>query len=261
MVALLKMYFMKKLFILTSLFFVFSNSINAQEKNDLAAHVIYKFVSNEKIVAKDGNKKNDLEKLMGRFYKESKTITFNLKFKKNTSFFYVENVLANDDTPLGVYFARNLVSGGNYLTNLKKKTIIKEYKGLGDRFLITSNTKSFSDWTLTKESKMIGKYKCYKATTNKTYKSALGKIVTVEIIAWYAPQIPVKFGIKEYNNLPGLILELKDQRYTFYAHKISFVKESEIEIKPLKGKTITEEEFLKQVEESSGFIMPAKKGN
>ena len=252
---------MKNLSILMTLILICSLSINAQTNSNLAGHVIYKFVQNNTTEKKENNKKNDFEKLMDRCHKESKTVTYNLKFKNNFSFFYVENILANDDTPLGVYFARNLVGKGNYFTDLEKKIVTREYKGLGESFLITSDTKSFSDWTLTKESKMIGKYKCYKATTNMTYKSALGDIITFEIVAWYAPQIPVKFGIKEYNNLPGLILELKDQRYTFYAHKISFVKEDEIEIKPLKGKTITEEEFLKQVEESSGFIMPTKKGN
>lgn len=252
---------MKKLLLFINVFFICVLSVNAQTNIDLAGHVIYKFVLNNKAVKKENNKKNEFEKLMERFHKESKTITFNLKFKKHTSFFHIEDILANDDTTLGVFFTNSMVSKGNYLTNLKKKTVTREYKGFGDRSLVTSKTKSISDWTLTKESKMIGKYKCYKATTSTSYKSALGEVITFEVIAWYAPQIPVKFGIKEYNNLPGLILELKDQRYTFYAHKISFVIESEIEIKPLKGKTITEEEFLKQVEESSGFIMTTKKGN
>ncbi|MGH1383996.1 GLPGLI family protein [Kordia sp.] len=249
---------MKKILILIITIFVYSLATNAQSKTNLAGIVVYKFSPN--VVSKKNNsEKNEFEKLQDRFIKESKTITFNLKFKQNVSFFYVENTLENDDTPLGLHFARSLVVKGNYHTDLKKKQVIRDYKGLGESFLVSSKTMLSSDWKLSKESKMIGKYKCFKATTSRTYKAALGHQVTYEVVAWYAPQIPVRFGLKEYNGLPGLILELKDQRYTFYASKISFVNENEIVIKPIKGKAITEEEYLKQVEKSSGFLMLDKK--
>lgn len=56
-------------------------------------------------------------------------------------------------------------------------------------------------WTLIKEFKTIGEYKCQKATT--TFRGR-------KYIAWFCVEIPVNFGPWKLNGLPGLILEIED---------------------------------------------------
>lgn len=243
---------MKKTFVLFIIFILLSIiTIKAQSKSDVAGHVKYNFMRNQIDTTK---KKNEFLKLQDLLMEQSKGIQFNLKFKDDISLFYVEDILENDATPMGVHFARNMVSSGEFYTNLKDKSILREYNSLGDSFLISYKTKSFTEWTLTKETKKIGKYKCYKATILKTISNPL-KTTTFEIVAWYTPEIPVKFGIKEFNNLPGLILELKDTHFTFYASSINFLKKEDIIIKKPKGKAISDKEFQDKMLKASGFIM------
>ncbi|WBX98215.1 GLPGLI family protein [Chryseobacterium gambrini] len=66
-------------------------------------------------------------------------------------------------------------------------------------------------WKLENEKKKIGRYTCQKATTKK-----YGRTWT----AWFAKEIPFPFGPYKFNKLPGLILEVYDDKndyhYTLY---------------------------------------------
>jgi GLPGLI family protein len=55
-----------------------------------------------------------------------------------------------------------------------------------------------------------------------------GKNVT--IITWFAPSLPYGYGPKDYNNLPGLILELTEKETTYYASKINITNGTETKI-------------------------------
>lgn len=245
---------MKKYFLFV-LIFISLYTLDAQTKSHIGGIIIYKFSENQRDSLKE---KNEIDKLNDLFMKNSKDITFVLKFKDDKSYFYLDEKLENDAKPFVYDNARIVVGKGNYFTDLTNEKIIREHESLGEKFLITSKTKTFADWKLTKESKLIGKYKCYKAITTKTIINPTGEFnFTIE--AWYTPQLPMKFGVKEYNNLPGLILELKDTHFTFYAHKIKLVKKEEIEIKKPKGKTITEKEYQEKVSKASSFLMLDKK--
>ncbi len=67
------------------------------------------------------------------------------------------------------------------------------------------------------DSKKIGDYICYKATTivenHRKIKS--------EIVVWFTPEIPFQYGPKNYGGLPGLILALQERGHYFYAKKIN----------------------------------------
>ena len=69
---------------------------------------------------------------------------------------------------------------------------------------------------------------------------------TITIIAWFAPEIPARYGPKEFNNLPGLILELYDTHHNFYAESVQFLKNPP-KITPFKGDLITEEEYRTRI--------------
>ena len=101
-------------------------------------------------------------------------------------------------------------------------------------------------WILTKESKKIQDYLCYKATTISTVKNSAGTFKRT-IVAWYCPMIPVSFGPKGYGGLPGLILELQDRNIIIGATKIELkTKVAKIEM-PKNGKLVTEEEYKKLI--------------
>jgi len=73
---------------------------------------------------------------------------------------------------------------------------------------------------------------------------------TVEVTAWFTPQIPVGNGPGEYAGLPGLILELNAYRTTLLCSKIVLnPKEADDIVPPTKGKGVTREEYNKIVKE------------
>ncbi|TDP61935.1 GLPGLI family protein [Flavobacterium dankookense] len=102
------------------------------------------------------------------------------------------------------------------------------------------------EWKITSESKKIDSYLCYKATYSYTYLGRDNKTKERIITAWFAPSLPYSYGPKNYNGLPGLILELQDWDTTFLATKIELF-DKEIEIDLPKGKTITQEEYERKV--------------
>lgn len=102
-------------------------------------------------------------------------------------------------------------------------------------------------WEITNEEKIIEGYKCYKATTTyqDIYNPYKDRKLVFSPVVWFTPDIPVSFGPKGLDGLPGLVLEASvDGKKYFYASKIEFdyTKVKEIE-KPKKGKDITREEL------------------
>lgn len=73
---------------------------------------------------------------------------------------------------------------------------------------------------------------------------------TIEVTAWFTPQIPVGNGPGEYAGLPGLILELNAHRTTLLCSKIILnPNEADKIVAPTKGKEVTREEYNKIVKE------------
>ena len=65
---------------------------------------------------------------------------------------------------------------------------------------------------------------------------------------WFTPEIPVPFGPKGFDGLPGLILEATNNGKTFiYASKIQFNPENinEILTEPKGGNDIAKDDYLK----------------
>ena len=67
---------------------------------------------------------------------------------------------------------------------------------------------------------------------------------TIEVTAWYTPQIPVNQGPGEFWGLPGLILEVNSDRTTILCSKIVINPQDKITIEaPKKGKVISREDY------------------
>ena len=101
------------------------------------------------------------------------------------------------------------------------------------------------NWEIQKESKFIGKYKCYKAIDRNVQRDPRNnKEFTFITTAWFTLDIPVPFGPKNYDGLPGLILEVEIFQNYFIASKI-IISDKEIEIsEPKSENVITLEEYV-----------------
>ena len=63
---------------------------------------------------------------------------------------------------------------------------------------------------------------------------------TIDIVAWYTPQIPVSHGPGEFGGLPGLILELTTDQTVLLCSKIVINPEKKDNIlMPSKGEKVT----------------------
>ena len=70
----------------------------------------------------------------------------------------------------------------------------------------------------------------------------------VEVVAWYAPEIPVNNGPANYHGLPGLILEVSAGNTTMLCTKIVMNPEEKLEIQaPEKGKEVTKTEYQETI--------------
>jgi GLPGLI family protein len=162
--------------------------------------------------------------------------------------------------------------GGVLYKNIKEADFADAQDMFGKKFLIQDKLRQI-DWQTQKETKMIGKYLCLKATFTEMIddfsldgtKSEKQKerIIT----AWYTPEIPISNGPKDYQGLPGLILELHEEKMHYVCNKIVMNPKEKIEIKaPTKGKKVNEEEFekimdKKQKEMMENFNNGRKKGD
>ncbi|MEZ4854807.1 GLPGLI family protein [Flavobacterium sp.] len=100
---------------------------------------------------------------------------------------------------------------------------------------------------ITKETKKIDNYTCYKAIYKEKIINRIGKEVEREIIAWFTPELPYAYGPLEYNGLPGLILELEKLGCKLVAKSITIDKDKDITIEKPKGKTISENEYKEKI--------------
>lgn len=178
-------------------------------------------------------------------------VDFSLVFNDSTSVFYIEEKLFSDNRA-----ARFVFRNAGFYGRIKQQSnnyITEELQEDFGRFLVS---RPYQKWELHDETKMIGDYLCFKATTFDTTTTPQGKVFKNDFTAWYSPQLPYKFGPAGYGNLPGLIIELQGDRFTYGVKKIEFYKDvpnKENEMPKFKNlKLISEEEFeaLAAIEEN-----------
>ncbi len=140
--------------------------------------------------------------------------------------------------------------------NTKEKRFTSTRDLFGKLFLVKDKLKTF-DWKLTKETKQIGQYTCYKATydreqesfqsmsiNNKEESKTETTTTTVTVEAWYTPDIPVAHGPQMYWGLPGLVMEVKNGGSTIICTEVILNPQDKIAInEPNKGKVVNEEKF------------------
>lgn len=185
------------------------------------------------------DKKDSLEinKLLNQVFNSQKSIGYSLEFNNKSSLFKKEKKMGIDEGKINL--ADIQIGNGIYYTNLVENKTTKQHEFSEEYFLIEMPQLK---WSLTQEKKKIGKYFCFKATTEYEIDTRRGKSKR-KITAWYTNEIPFNFGPKEYFNLPGLIIELYEDSLFIKATKIELSPKNKLIKKPKKGTNITKQEF------------------
>lgn len=150
------------------------------------------------------------------------------------------------------YFS-GFMSYGNRHIDIKTKKILTQ-KAIGDADMIY--TDSFIDyhWKLTTDTRTILGFECYKA---------IGKIKdSIEIVAFFAPELQVSIGPESITGLPGTVLGLvvPDIHTTWLAKdfKNLELKPKTEYIRKFKGKNTTKDELEKEVEKNMKYYSNPK---
>jgi GLPGLI family protein len=201
----------------------------------------------------------DMHKRMMEMMKKQFEKTYILSFNKEESL-YKEDVQLEAPQHAGMVMVM-IDSGesGEMYKNIKEDRYTDQNEMFGKVFLIEDKLRKI-DWKLGSETKNIGEYTCYKATTTRmaevveTAISVNGdkdldeetepEMEEITVTAWYTTQIAVNNGPGNYHGLPGLILEVNDGRQTLVCSKIVLNPNDKVSItEPTKGKKITQEKF------------------
>jgi GLPGLI family protein len=238
----LKITIMKNILFIKA-FFLFAISISGQ---NFSGEVIYSTKLNftEENLREMESKNDKATNSMRKVLANSTDTEVLLKFNTTQSYYKVVKKLEiAERKPLNMTYS---IAGGEkvYFTDLiANKSIMQECKLLEACFLVEQEPLK---WELSQETKIVGGYLCYKAinsnSNNKKKKP----------IAWYAPQISVGFGPKDYYGLPGLILELEESAVIFSAKKIILNPKEELVIVDMKGEKISKEDYQKKLKKSYG---------
>jgi len=106
-----------------------------------------------------------------------------------------------------------------------------------------------NDWNITNESIKINGFTCYKAEIIEFITLPNNSKKEKKIIAWFAPELPSKYGPGGFGNLPGTILILQNGDVVFKAIEIKKNDKTVLEMN-LKGAEISVEKYNEEVEKS-----------
>jgi GLPGLI family protein len=194
---------------------------------------------------------------MEEMLKKNTEKNYVLEFSSTESFYSEKDKIdvgeAGSFNWMATYIGDNI---GKLYKNLQEKVTINETEMMGKFFLITDPIEDMK-WQITGETKKIGQYSCYKATYEKEIQERVFsfgsesqnqnnvKTKTVEVAAWFTPEIPVSTGPSWYQGLPGLILEVSDDNTTILCTKIVMNPTDKSKIKkPKRGKVINNVDFI-----------------
>ncbi len=106
-----------------------------------------------------------------------------------------------------------------YYKKLNQKEVIFNSKTALKQYTVKDDSLNFN-WKIHNDKRTIGNFECSKATTEFR-----GRRYT----AWFTSNIPVNYGPRKFSGLPGLILEIYDDKgvYRAYASEIKINSKTE----------------------------------
>ena len=252
---------------LLGLFMVFG--VSAQNFQGMATYQSARSMKNFQFKAEGLSP--DMQKQIQDKLKKQMQKEYELKFNLTESTW--KEVESLDGGPASAVSGGGMVmtisSGGSSLLykNTAEMKYLEETEVFSKPFLV-DDTLETREWQLTGDTKQIGNYQAQKAIFSRTRERQMmtfgdgeeGEMKTVtdtlEIEAWFTPQIPVSQGPDDYWGLPGLILEVTDGTTTYLCTKVVLNPEDGVEIKvPSKGKRVNREELKAITEEKSAEMM------
>ena len=153
--------------------------------------------------------------------------------------------------------------------NIGSQSFIEEEDLMGKPFLVQDSLPVY-DWELTGNTKKIGEYEVQEATysrivDSKRFSMGMEEMEiskdTINVTAWFAPQIPVSHGPADFWGLPGLILELQNEGMTYIADRIVLNPSDPVAIEvPKKGEKINSEAYRALADEKMKDMMKRYNG-
>ena len=203
--------------------------------------VDYKIITNGEFLNED-NRKSKAAPYFNDAFKLLSKMKMRLKGNKNKAVYWLDDYIVSDKEELSFKIAKTIIKADcKYYYDLNTNLIYCSQYIFDKDFIIQDSITNIT-WKLSKEAKKIGEYNCYKATSIYTVTNSKGDFKK-NVEAWYTNQIPYRFGPKGFCGLPGLILQLTDDKITYVAEKIVFKKEDLIIPKITKGEIISQEKL------------------
>ena len=197
----------------------------------------------------------EMEKQIQESLKKQMQKEYELKFNLTESTWAeVESLEGAPATAAGGMVMRISSNSGTKYKNTADNLFLNETEVFSKPFLVESELKN-REWQLTNETKKIGNYTAQKAifseivertviSFNNDDKESTVTSDTINIEAWFTPEIPVSQGPDDFWGLPGLIMEITDGKITYLCTKVILNPEEGVKIKkPSKGKKVTPEEL------------------
>ncbi len=232
------------------------------------AEYFSKFIfKTDKISIDDGEKKEEnkeLKEVVKLAMKKSSEKNYTLLFNRQEAVYEENEALEQPTNPNdGFSISVKMSGGGKKYINTKEKISLEEDEIFGKEFLIEEPLVQ-PKWVMVNETKKIGDYTCMKAELiipvsekqkqdysdflkREEKKPALFKMEEPKdkvIIAWYTPEIPVSFGPNNYWGLPGLILEINEDRLVILCSKVVLNSKEKLKLKrPKVGDKVSKKEF------------------
>ena len=206
----------------------------------------------------------NLDPEMAQRIPRSRTDQFELLFSDNKTLWqYLPSASAEDVTTVaGPGMMIRMAGGTNDViyTDLVSRSRVDK-REMFDRSFLVADSLEKGSWKMTQETKKILGYTAFKAVTQRTVTRPRvtmenGEMKredvtdTVDVIAWFTPEIPVSAGPDMQGQLPGLILELESNngqsitRAIEVSPKVNVAKIKE----PKGGRKMTAAEFQKERE-------------
>jgi GLPGLI family protein len=203
--------------------------------------ITYRIITEPLTYQEDNPQRKIFVEFMTHMSKIRDSIALNLDFNKHESIFY-----ADEDTDIGL----SNVKGYNSILSSLHRFYRNDSTGVSieridsDKIFLVNSKINDIKWAITNEKKTIGDYDCIKANAVISGHTVTRGVYNKTIEAWFCPSIPLKLGPKNYGGLPGLIMELKDGRFTYYVKSMNLNPNFEIEVeKPKKGKSISKDDY------------------
>lgn len=269
----------KSLLKLTFTFIVLLYALNTFAQNDFQGKAYYMSKTTMDMDQWGGremslDQKKRIEENMKSFLEKEYILTFN----KSESIYKEDEKLEAPGSGRGWGGFASSFTGGPKYKNVKNQELLQDQEFFGKQFLIKDDLKPL-EWKMGTETKQIGQYTCFKATATKVLDEfdwrsmrrrtppppkkkdstdsgdsakadsddPMNEIEvpkTIEVVAWYTPQIPINQGPDDYWGLPGLILEVNADRTTILCTKIVMNPEEKEDInKPKKGDEVTQAQY------------------